>query len=68
MLTGDGRVTAEAVARELGIDEVIADLSPEGKADAVTRLRREGRRAEDAGQDGALRRGRWAHGRGGRRC
>jgi len=49
MLTGDGRATAEAVARELAIDEVIADLSPEGKADAIARLRREGRRVAMAG-------------------
>ena len=38
MLTGDNRTTAEAVARKLGIDEVIAEVLPEKKADAVKRL------------------------------
>jgi Cu+-exporting ATPase len=49
MLTGDNRVTAEAVARTLGIDEVHADVSPEDKAAVVERLRREGRRVAMAG-------------------
>ena len=35
MLTGDSRTTAEAVARRLGIDEVIAEVLPERKADVV---------------------------------
>jgi Cu+-exporting ATPase len=43
MLTGDSRATAEAVARRLGIDEVIADALPETKAETVKRLQREGR-------------------------
>jgi Cu+-exporting ATPase len=42
MLTGDRRVTAEAVARELGIDQVIAEVLPEEKSEAVERLEREG--------------------------
>ncbi|MFO0809007.1 MAG: HAD-IC family P-type ATPase [Gemmataceae bacterium] len=42
MLTGDRRVTAEAVARDLGIDEVIAEVLPEQKGEAVERLQREG--------------------------
>jgi P-type Cu+ transporter len=42
MLTGDGRMAAEAVARRLGIDAVAADLLPEGKAEEVARLRRQG--------------------------
>ncbi len=41
MLTGDNRVSAEAVARRLGIDEVIAGVLPEGKADIVARLQSE---------------------------
>jgi Cu+-exporting ATPase len=49
MLTGDNRVTAQAVARTLGIDEVHADVSPEDKAAVVERLRREGRRVAMAG-------------------
>jgi Cu+-exporting ATPase len=42
MLTGDGRAAAEAAARRLGIDAVAADLLPEGKAEEVARLRRQG--------------------------
>ncbi|MFN0115561.1 MAG: heavy metal translocating P-type ATPase [Paracoccaceae bacterium] len=38
MLTGDNRRTAEAVARGVGIDEVMAEVLPGGKADAVARL------------------------------
>jgi Cu+-exporting ATPase len=43
MLTGDGKTTAEAVGRQLGIDEVVAEVFPEDKAAVVTRLRQEGR-------------------------
>jgi Cu+-exporting ATPase len=43
MLTGDSRTTADAVARKLGIDEVIAEVLPEQKAEAVKKLRAEGR-------------------------
>jgi Cu+-exporting ATPase len=43
MLTGDGKTTAQAVARELGIDEVVAEVLPEDKASVVQRLKREGR-------------------------
>ena len=42
MLTGDGKTTAEAVARELGIEEVIAEVAPEEKADVIKRLQGEG--------------------------
>jgi Cu+-exporting ATPase len=42
MLTGDSRTTAEAVAKELGIDEVIAEVLPEQKAETVARLRSAG--------------------------
>jgi Cu+-exporting ATPase len=38
MLTGDNRATAEAVARDLAIDEVVAELLPDEKAAAVKRL------------------------------
>jgi P-type Cu+ transporter len=38
MLTGDNRVTAEAVARQAGIDHVIADVLPEQKSDQVAQL------------------------------
>jgi Cu+-exporting ATPase len=43
MLTGDGRTTAESVARKLGIDEVQAEVLPGGKAEVIKRLEREGR-------------------------
>lgn len=49
MLTGDGRTTAQAVGRELGIDEVVAEVFPEDKAAIVQRLRGEGRVVAMAG-------------------
>jgi P-type Cu+ transporter len=42
MLTGDNHTTAQAVAKRLGIVHVEAEVLPEGKAEAVSRLRREG--------------------------
>jgi Cu+-exporting ATPase len=49
LLTGDHRTTAEAVARTLGIDRVLAEVSPADKADYVRQLQREGRRVAMAG-------------------
>ncbi len=49
MLTGDNRTTAEAVARTLGIDEVEADVLPDGKSAAIARLKAEGRVVAMAG-------------------
>jgi len=49
MLTGDNRTTAEAVARQLGIDTVEADVLPDQKADVVARLRQQGRVVAMAG-------------------
>jgi Cu+-exporting ATPase len=49
MLTGDGKTTAEAVGRELGIDEVIADVLPQDKVAVVERLKGEGRLVAMAG-------------------
>jgi Cu+-exporting ATPase len=42
MLTGDSQVTAHAVARSLGIEDVIAEVMPQQKADAVRRLQEKG--------------------------
>lgn len=42
MLTGDNAITAQAIAAEAGIDEVIADVLPEGKAEAIQKLQHSG--------------------------
>ena len=49
MLTGDSRGTAEAVAREMGIDEVHANVSPEDKHRKIEELKAQGRRVGMAG-------------------
>ena len=49
MLTGDSEATAAAVARELGLDEVIANVLPADKGRVVERLQREGRTVAMAG-------------------
>jgi Cu+-exporting ATPase len=49
MLTGDSRTTAQAVARTLGIDDVIAEVLPDQKVDVVKRLQSEGRFVAMAG-------------------
>ncbi len=49
MLTGDGQTTAQAVARQLGIDDVIAEVLPADKRAVVQRLGREGRIVAMAG-------------------
>ncbi|MEV8554633.1 heavy metal translocating P-type ATPase [Streptomyces glaucescens] len=43
LLTGDNRAVAEAVAAEIGIDEVVAEVMPQDKVDVVKRLQAEGR-------------------------
>ncbi|MFJ3459101.1 copper-exporting P-type ATPase CopA [Scandinavium goeteborgense] len=44
MLTGDNPITAQAIAKEAGIDEVIAGVLPDGKAEAIKKLQAEGRK------------------------
>jgi len=49
MITGDGRSTAEVVGQKLGLDEVVAEVLPAGKADAVRKLQAEGKVVAMAG-------------------
>nr|WP_318653872.1 copper-translocating P-type ATPase [Anaeromyxobacter oryzae] len=49
MLTGDSRTTAAAVARTLGLDDVVAEVLPDQKVDVVKRLQGEGRFVSMAG-------------------
>ncbi len=49
LVTGDSRVTAEAIAQQLGITEVIADTLPAQKAEIIQRLQKEGRFVAMAG-------------------
>ena len=49
MVTGDSRTTAEAVARQLGISDVQAEVLPDQKVEAVKRLQAEGRSVAMAG-------------------
>ena len=49
MLSGDHLATARAVAQQLGIDDVHAQVSPTGKAEVIEQLRKQGRRVAMAG-------------------
>jgi P-type Cu+ transporter len=49
MLTGDSAATAETVARQLGIDDVTAEATPEAKAEMVKKLQADGHRVAMAG-------------------
>lgn len=49
MLTGDNQVTADAVGRQLGLDEIVAEVLPEQKSEIVKRFQNEGRIVAMAG-------------------
>ena len=49
MLTGDNKHTAQAIAKEVGIDEVVAEVSPEAKLDRIKALQAEGKIVAMAG-------------------
>lgn len=49
MLTGDNRMTAQAIAASLGIEQVISDVLPDGKAQAINKLRQQGKKVAMVG-------------------
>jgi P-type Cu+ transporter len=49
MITGDNQRTAEAIARRLGIDDVVAEVLPDGKVEAIAELQRGGRKVAFVG-------------------
>jgi Cu+-exporting ATPase len=49
MITGDNRRTADAIGRSLGIDEIVAEVLPEGKVEAIRQFKAGGRRVAFVG-------------------
>lgn len=49
MITGDSQGTADAIARQLGIDEVLAEVLPDAKVEALKKLQRDGQRVAYVG-------------------
>jgi P-type Cu+ transporter len=49
LVTGDNAITAQAIADQAGIDDVIADVLPDGKVDVIEQLRAQGRRVAMVG-------------------
>nr|WP_106782890.1 heavy metal translocating P-type ATPase [Lysinibacillus timonensis] len=49
MMTGDNERTAQAIGKEVGVDEVIAEVLPEGKADEVKKLQQQGKKVAMVG-------------------
>jgi Cu+-exporting ATPase len=54
LLTGDNRATAEHIAREVGIDDVRAEVKPDQKATVIRELQREGRISDELASEATL--------------